>query len=122
MEDEQMLFVCRQCVPVARRLPHARRVQCRAERGSGFDVQFGWPYALLAVEVVCVAAQLRLPLAVGSVLLVLFQTPQDNQFLKFLANSGIFSRYKDARFFCQTFTAFTFASFLVVSYIMALTA
>jgi hypothetical protein len=87
----------------------------------GFDVQFGWPYALLAVEVVFVAAQLRLPLAVGSVLLVLFQTPQDNQFLKFLANSGIFSRYKDARFFCHTFTAFTFASFLAVSYIMALT-
>jgi hypothetical protein len=85
-------------------------------------VQFGWPYAILAIEVACVAAHARLPLAIGSVLLVLFQTPQDNQFLKFLANSGIFPRYKDARFFCRTFTAFTFASFLVVSYLMALSA
>lgn len=85
-------------------------------------MQFGWPYALLLVEIACVVAQARTPLAIASVLLVIFQTPQDNQFLKTVASNGVFPRYKDAQFFCRTLTAFTFFSFLLVSYLMALSA
>ena len=99
-----------------------RHVAAQAsKRFSGFDYQLGWPYVLIPLEVAAVALQWRLPLAVMSVLLVLFQTPTDNALLKWVADLGAFARYKDAKFFCGVLTASTFTSFLVVSYVMART-
>jgi hypothetical protein len=86
---------------------------------ESFDYQLGWPYIALALESVCVVLHQRAPLAIVAVLLVLFQSPADNQFLKTVANSGLFARYKDAKFFCGVLTAWTFVSFLVVSYLLA---
>lgn len=88
-------------------------------RQISFDYQLAWPYLLLPAELVLVALQLRTPIAIASVLLVLFQTPSDNAFLKWVSAQGVFARYKDAKFFCGVLTAWTFVSFLVVSYIMA---
>ena len=94
----------------------------QASKGTGgFDYQLGWPYIALVIEAVCVGVQARPPIAIAAVLLVLFQSPADNSFLKATADSGIFPRYKDAKFFCEMLTAWTFGSFLVVSYLMART-
>lgn len=82
-------------------------------------MQLGWPYVLLGVEAACVAAHARTPLAIACIVLVLFQSPQDNQLLKYVANAGIFPRYKDAQFFCRALTVWTVGSFLVVSYLLS---
>ena len=96
------------------------RVSTQAQkRATSFDYQFGWPYLLIPVELVMTALKWRAPIAIASVLLVLFQTPTDNAFLKSVANSGVFARYKDAKFFCGALTASTFVCFLMVSYLMA---
>ena len=93
---------------------------CASQRQQlNLDYQLGWPYLLLPAELVLVALQLRTPIAVACVLLVLFQTPTDNAFLKFVSSQGIFARYKDAKFFCGVLTGWTFVSFLLVSYLMA---
>jgi hypothetical protein len=94
---------------------------CAAAAGKPFDfnVQLGWPYAILLVETVCVLLHARMPLALACVFLVLFQSPQDSQLLKTVAGLGIFPRYKDAKFFCQALTVYTIGSFLVVSYLMS---
>lgn len=94
---------------------------CAQRRISGFDYQLGWPYGLILAELACVALHWRIVLAITSVLLVLFQTPTDNALLKSVSNSGVFARYKDAKFFCGIFTASTFVCFLLVSYLMAKT-
>jgi hypothetical protein len=88
---------------------------------DSFDYQLGWPYVALLAEVVFVVLQQRAPLAIASVALALTQSPSDNLFLRSVSGSGAFARYKDAKFFCSVLTAWTFGSFLVVSYLMART-
>jgi hypothetical protein len=108
--------------PTGRQRKGQSSVAASAQKGLGsLDYQLGWPYVLIPAEFVLVALQLRTPLAITCVLLVLFQSPTDNAFLKWVSNLGVFARYKDAKFFCGALTASTFVSFLVVSYLMAKT-
>jgi len=87
--------------------------------GDALDVQLSWPFGLLAVELACVLLHARTPLAITSVLLVILQTPQDNWLLARLSESGIFARYKDAKFFLNALTVWTFGTFLASCFLLS---